>query len=126
MSRSSDCHLNCLRPDHLSKDCNSGTCSVPKYGRQHVRPLHREFSEKEETTTKASDATTVVLNNITQGDLPVVRIKLTNRDLTLSMLAIFDSAYSRFKTNQRYLNFNFKAAMHFFCSRDTWLTGCQA
>ena len=37
------------------------------------------------------DATRAVETNISQGGLPVVRIKLTNRDLSLNVLAMCDS-----------------------------------
>ena len=43
-----------------------------------------------ETTASVSDATTAIATNITQGGLPVVRIKLTNRDISLSVLAMCD------------------------------------
>ena len=49
---------------------------------------------KKETTKNVSDATTAVATIITQGGLPVVRIKLTNRDLSLNVLAMCDSGSS--------------------------------
>ena len=82
--------FNCLKPGHMSKDCKSRTCSVPSCGRRHNRLLHSELP-KQETTKNVSDATTSVATNITQGELPVVRIKLTNRDLSLNVLAMCDS-----------------------------------
>ena len=85
--------FNCLKPGHMSKDCKSRTCSVPSCGRQHNRLLHSELP-KQETTKNISDATTAVATNITQGGLPVVRIKLTNRDLSLKVLAMCDSGSS--------------------------------
>ena len=68
--------FNCLSPGHMSKDCKSRTCSVPNCGRRHNRLLHSD-PPKKETTKNFSDATTEVATNITQGGLPVVRIKLT-------------------------------------------------
>ena len=85
--------FNCLKPGHMSKDCRSRTCSVTSCGRRHNRLLHSELP-KNETTKNVSDATTVVATNITQGGLPVVRIKLTNRDLSLNVLAMCDSGSS--------------------------------
>ena len=85
--------FNCLKPGHMSKDCRSRTCSVPSCGRRHNRLLHSELPKKE-TTRNVSDATTAVATNITQGGLPVVRIKLTNRDLSLNVLAMCDSGSS--------------------------------
>ena len=80
--------FNCLRPGHMSKDC-----SVPSCGRRHNRLLHSDLPKKE-TTKNVSDATTAVATNITQGGLPVVRIKLTNRDLSLNVLAMCGSRSS--------------------------------
>ena len=77
----------------MSKDCRSRTCSVPSCGRRHNRLLHSDLPKKE-TTKNVSDATTAVATNITQGGLPVVRIKLTNRDLSLNVLAMCDSGSS--------------------------------
>ena len=85
--------FNCLRPGHMSKDCKSRTCSVPNCGKRHNRLLHSDPAKKE-TTASVSDATTAVATNITQGGLPVVRIKLTNRDLSLNMLAMCYSGSS--------------------------------
>ena len=85
--------FNCLKPGHMSKDCRSRTCSVPSCGRRHNRLLHSKLPKKE-TTRNVSDATTAVATNITQGGLPVVRIKLTNRDLSLNVLAMCDSGSS--------------------------------
>ena len=85
--------FNCLRPGHMSKDCKSRTCSAPSCGTQHNRLLHSDLPKKE-TKKNVSDATTAVATNITQGGLPVVRIKLTNRDLSLNVLAMFDSVSS--------------------------------
>ena len=79
--------FNCLKPGHMSKDCRSRTCSVPSCGRRHNRLLHSELPKKE-SKKNVSDATTAVATNITQGGLPVVRIKLTNRDLSLNVLAM--------------------------------------
>ena len=87
MSRSSDC------VSIVSKECKSWTCSVPSCGRRHNRLLHSDLPKKE-TTKNVSDATTAVATNITQGGLPVVRIKLTNRDLSLNVLAMCDSGSS--------------------------------
>ena len=85
--------FNCLKPGHMSKDCRSRICSVPNCGRRHNRLLHSDLP-KTETTKSVSDATTAVATNITQGGLPVVRIKLTNRDLSLNVIAMCDSGYS--------------------------------
>ena len=85
--------INCLKPGHMSKDCKSRTCSVPSCGRRHNRLLHNDLPKKD-TTKNVSDATTAVATNITQGGLPVLRIKLTNRDLSLNVLAMCDSGYS--------------------------------
>ena len=85
--------FNCLKPGHMSKDCRSRTCSVPSCGRRHNRLLHSELPEKE-TTKNVSDATSAVATNITHGGLPVVRIKLTNKDLSLNVLAMCDSGSS--------------------------------
>ena len=85
--------FNSLKPDHMSKDCRSRTCSFSGCGRRHNRLLHSELPKKE-TTTNVSDATTAVATNITQGGLPVVRIKLTNKDLSLNVLAMCDSGSS--------------------------------
>ena len=85
--------FNCLKPGHMSKDCRSRTCSVPSYGRRHNRLLHSELPKKE-NTKNVSDATTAVATNITQGGHPVVRIKLTNKDSSLNVLAMCDSGSS--------------------------------
>ena len=85
--------FNCLRPGHMSKDCKSRTCSVLSSGRRHNRLLHNELLKKD-TTKNVEDATEAVATNITQGGLPVVRIKLTNRDLSLNVLAMWDSGSS--------------------------------
>ena len=85
--------FNCLKPGHMSKDCRSRTCSVPSCGRRHNRLLHSDLPKKK-STKNVSDATTAVAANITQGGLPVVRIKLKNRDLSLNVLAMCDSGSS--------------------------------
>ena len=80
----------------MSKDCRSRTCSVPSCGRRDNRLLHSDLPKKD-ALKNVSDATTAVATNITQGGLPVVRIKLTNRDLdvqSLNVLAMCDSGYS--------------------------------
>ena len=96
-SRSSDCvSIVCLQKQdmpNMLKDCKNGTCSVPSCGRRHNRLLHSDLPKKE-TTKNVSDATTAVATKFTQGGLPVVRIKLTNRDLSLNVLAICDSGSS--------------------------------
>ena len=81
--------FNCLRNGHMSKDCKSRTCSVPHCGKRQNRFLHSDPAKKE-TTASVSDARKAVATNITQGGLPVVRIKLTNRELSLNVLAICD------------------------------------
>ena len=85
--------FSCLRQGHMSKDCKSRTCSVPSCGRRNNRLLHSNLPKKE-TTKNVSDATTAVSTNITQGGLPLVRIKLTNRDLSLNVLAMCNSGSS--------------------------------
>ena len=85
--------FNCLKPGHMSKDCRSRTCSVPSCRGRHNRLLHSDLPKKD-TTKNFSDATTAVATNITQGGLSVVRIKLTNRDLSLNVLAMCDSGSS--------------------------------
>ena len=65
----------------------------PSCRRQHNRLLHSNLPKKE-TVKNVSDATWAVATNITQGRLPVVRIKLTNRDLSLNVLAMCDSGSS--------------------------------
>ena len=85
--------FNRLKPGHMSKDCRSRTCSVPSWGRRHNRLLHSDLPKKD-TTKNVSDTTTAVATNITQGGLPVVRIKLINRDLSLNVLAICESGSS--------------------------------
>ena len=82
--------FNCLKPGHMSKHCKSRTCIVPSCGRRHNRFLHSDLLKKD-TTKNVSDATTAVATNISQGGLPVVRIKLINRDLSLNVLAMCDS-----------------------------------
>ena len=69
------------------------TCSVPSCGRRNNRLLHSELPKKE-TTKNVSGATTAVATNITQGGLPVVRIKLTNRRLSQNVLVMCDSGSS--------------------------------
>ena len=39
--------FNCLRPVHMSKDCDSRTCSVPSCGRRHNRLLHNDLPKKD-------------------------------------------------------------------------------
>ena len=79
--------FNCLRPGQKLKDCKSRTCCVPSCGRRHNRLLHSYFQMKD---TK-KNATTAVATNSIQGGLPVVRIKLKNRDLSLYVIAMCDS-----------------------------------
>ena len=78
--------FNCLRPGHMLKDCKSRTCGVP---RRHNGLLHSDLPKKD-TTKNLSDATTAAAINITQGGIPLVRIKLTNKDLSLNVLAMCD------------------------------------
>ena len=85
--------FNCLRPGHISKVCKSRTCSVTSCGRRHNRLLHSDLRRKE-TIKNVSYATTAVATNITQGGLPLVRTKLTNRDSSLNVLAMCDSGSS--------------------------------
>ena len=77
----------------MSKNCKSRTSSVPNCGRRHNRLLDSVLPKKG-TTKNVSDATTAVATNITQGGLPVVRIKLTNRDLSINVPAMCDSGSS--------------------------------
>ena len=84
--------FNCLRPCHRSKDCKSKNCCLPNCGRKHNKPLLSEFSKKE--ATSASEATTAVATMITQGGLPVVRIKLVTGNHILSFLARCDTGSS--------------------------------
>ena len=85
--------FNCFRAGHMSQDCKSRTCSVPTCGRRHNRLLHSDLP-KEKTTENVSDDTTAVATNINQGGLPVVRMNLTNIDLSLNILAMCDSGSS--------------------------------
>ena len=85
--------FNCLRQNHMSKDCKSRTCGVPSCGRRHNRLLHSEL-QMNDITKNASDATMAVATNITQGRLPVERIELTNKDLSLNVLPMCDSGSS--------------------------------
>ena len=66
---------------------------MPNCGRRHNKLLHSDFSKKD-ATAGASDSTTSVATNITQGGLPVVRIKPVNGDLSLSLLAMCDTGSS--------------------------------
>ena len=77
----------------MSKDCKGWTCSVPNLGRRHNRLLHSDLPKKD-TTKSVSDATMPVATSITQGGLPVVRIKLTNRDSSLNVPAMCESGSS--------------------------------
>ena len=47
-----------------------------------------------ETTKNVSNSTTAVASSIKPGELPVVRIKMTNSDLSLNILAMCDSGSS--------------------------------
>ena len=85
--------FNCLRPGHRSKDCKSRTCSVPNCGWRHKKLLHSDISKKK-AITAASDATTAVATNITQGGLPAMRLKLVNGDLSLNFLPMCDTRSS--------------------------------
>ena len=75
--------FNCLRPIQLSKDCKSRTCSVTNWGKWHNKLLHSDFSKK-----------VAVATNTTKWGLLVVRIKMTNRDLFLNVLAMFNLGFS--------------------------------
>ena len=85
--------FSCLKPGHMSKECRSRTCSVPSCRERHNRLFHNDLPKKE-STKNVSDATKAVATNITQGGLPVVRIKLTNRDLGLNVLLMCYSGSS--------------------------------
>ena len=78
--------FSCLRSGHLSKDCNCSKYSVSNCGRQHNRLLHTDLP-RNDATKNVSDARTAVAFNITQGELSVVRIKLTIRHSSLNVLA---------------------------------------
>ena len=122
--------FNYLGPGHMSKDCKSRTCSVLSYGRRHNRLLHSELLKKD-TTKNVSDATSALATNITQGGLPVVRIKLTNRDLSLNVLAMCDSGSSisfvdKSKLQDRDVQTSTSRPKSVLIrSRDPWLTRCQ-
>ena len=77
----------------MSKDWKNRICSVPSCGRQNNRLLHSDLPKKD-TAKNVSDATTAKATNISQGGLSVVRIQLTNRDLSLNVQAICDSGSS--------------------------------
>ena len=76
--------FNCFNPAHISKNCTSKPCNISNCGKKHNRLLHYE-PKKQETTAIISDATTALATNVTQGGLPVLRIKLTSGTLA-SML----------------------------------------
>ena len=122
--------FNYLGPGHMSKDCKSRTCGVLSYGRRHNRLLHSELLKKD-TTKNVSDATSALATNITQGGLPVVRIKLTNRDLSLNVLAMCDSGSSisfvdKSKLQDRGVQTSTSRPKSVLIrSRDPWLTRCQ-
>ena len=85
--------FKCLRPGHMSKDCKSRTCSAPSCERRHNAIFHGGLPKKD-TADDVSDTTTAVATNIIQGGLPLVRIKLTNRDWSLNVLAKCESGSS--------------------------------
>ena len=68
---------------------------MPNRGRPkpNNKLLHSEFSKKE-ATTAASEATTAVATMITQGGIPVVRIKPVNGNHSMSVLAMCDTRSS--------------------------------
>ena len=117
--------FNCLKPGHMSKDCRNRTCSVPSCGRRHNRPLHSDLPKKD-TTKNVSDVKTAVATNITQGGLPVVRIKLTNRDLSLNVLAMCDSGSSISYVDKLVVsNLQLQGRKVLISSRDPRITRCQ-
>ena len=59
-------------------------------GRRHNKPLRSDYSKKE-ATTGAPNATTAVVTMITQGRLPVERIKLVKGNHSLSVLDMCDT-----------------------------------
>ena len=85
--------FKCLRPGYTSRDCKSRTGSVSKCGRQHNKLLHSYLSKKE-TKTSTADDTTALATMITQGVLPLVHIKLVNRNHSLSVLTMCDTVFS--------------------------------
>ena len=87
-SRSSDCVSIVWDQVTCQKTAKAG--HVVYLPVQHNILLHSNLPKKE--TTK--NATTAVATNITQRGLPVVRIKLTNRDLSLNVLAMCESGSS--------------------------------
>ena len=85
--------FNCFSPAHISKNCTSKPCNISNCGKKHNRLLHYE-PKKQETTSNISDATTALATNVTQGGLPVLRIKLTSGDTSLNVMALCDSGSS--------------------------------
>ena len=85
--------FNCFSPTHISKNCTSKPCNISNCGKKHNRLLHYE-PKKQETTANVSDATTALATNVTQGGLPVLRIKLTSGDTSLNVMALCDSGSS--------------------------------
>ena len=75
------------------KVCQSWTCSEPNCIQRHNKVSHRGFPEKE-AATSASGNTTAVATMITQGRLPVVRIKQVNGNHSSSVLAMCDTGSS--------------------------------
>ena len=115
--------FNCLRPGHLSKDCSSITCSVANCGQRHNKFLYRDL--KKEATTGASDATTALATNITQGRLPVVRIELVNGDLSLSVQAMCDTRSSIAFGGNRVYPAAARPKSAYVSSRNPRITRCQ-
>ena len=74
---------------HWSRECKSRPCSMPNGGRRHKQLSHSDFSKNE-----ASDATTAVATDITQGQLTVVRTKLLNGIHSLRVLTTCGKGHS--------------------------------
>ena len=101
---------------------------MPNCLQRHNKLLHSDFLEKD-ATTSAPDATTAVATMITQGGLPIVRIKLVNGNHNLSMLAMCDTGSSiSFVDNSQFNRIYTSAAMQksvFVSSRNSRITRCQ-
>ena len=59
-----------------------------------AKAVHAVYPTAVRDTASVSEATTAVATNITQGGLPVVRVKLTNREMSLNVLAMCNSGTS--------------------------------
>ena len=113
--------FNCLRPGHRSKDCKSRTCSMY----DNNKFLHWDFSMRE-AATGDPDSTTALARNITQRRFLVVRIKLVNRNNSLSVLAICDTGILNFIRRQvnRIYTAPARPKSVFVISSNPWVTLC--